>query len=125
MTTFVPYAQRGGYLLNGVPGPHMRRLSARAKRENTSIANVVSTILSERCAIPFEPSPRPFLVAGESEQLSLRLPLAVLDCIRAEAEKRGVTMRTVILDGLSDSLKLKAPPPTTVGPNRPGRPRQK
>lgn len=121
---FIPYQERVGYLLNSVPEPHMRRLIKRAEREKTSITNVVVGILAESFGVPFVPSGRPqtqFQIAGS---LSLRLPLAVLDAARAEADRRSVTIRTVMLDALSEALRLKPPPPTSVDPaKRPGRPR--
>ena len=124
---FVPYTVRTGYLLNGIPPAHQRRLHKRAVKQNTSVANVIGQILADRYGIDFQPSGRPLIaptVAAASGRFSLRLPQEVVDAVRAEADVRAVTMRSVMIDALSEALKLKSPPPTAVDPvKRPGRPR--
>jgi hypothetical protein len=122
---FVPYGQRVGYLLNNVPEAHMRRLYKRAEKQKTSMTNVVGEILAARYGIGFVASTRPQLLAFQTRgNLSLRLPLAVLEAARTEADARAVTIRTVLLDALSEALRLRPPAPTSVDPaKRPGRPR--
>jgi hypothetical protein len=122
---FVPYQRRRGYPLNSVPEPHMRNLHRRAHSKHTSLTNVAGEIFARRYGILFSPSRR-----GPREQdsndLHLRLPVDVLDAVREEAEGRNVTIRTVMLDAISDEFRLKRPAPTTVEPGKiPGRPRER
>jgi hypothetical protein len=121
----VPYKQREGYVLNGVPGPHMRRLTRLAEKQNTSLTNVAGSILASEYEVEFERSDRKKPPANpEATTLYLMLPIEVLESIRWEAAKQSVTMRSVMLEHLSDHLGLKAPRPTHVDPGkRPGRPK--
>ena len=119
---FVPYQRRSAYPLHNVPEPHMRNLQRRATNHHTSLPNVVGELLAERYGMEFKPSRRP-PTATRTRDLYLRLPPPVLDAIRKEAHVRNVTMRTVILDAISDFFRLKRPAPTFVEPGkRPGRP---
>jgi len=127
--SFIPYGKREGYLLNSIPKPIRRRLSKEAEKRNTSLANVVSEVLAGRYGIEIELSSRTFGQGRESfdgggSSLGLRLPPAVLQAVRAEADARGVAMRSVMLIALSDHFGLKAPESTKVDPaRRPGRPK--
>jgi hypothetical protein len=123
---FVPYKQREGYVLNGVPGPHMRRLTRLAEKQDTSLTNVAGSILAAEYEVEFERSDRKKPAANpEATTLYLMLPMEVLELIRYEAAEENVTMRAVILNHLSDRLGLKAPEPTHVDPGkRPGRPKK-
>lgn len=121
------YTEREGYVLNGVPPAHMRRLAKLAEKRNTSLTNVAGAMLAGCFDVPFELSTRskPRFNA-EATSLYLMLPPVLLDQIREAADASSVTMRTVILGCLSESLGLKAPEPTHVVPGkRPGRPKEK
>ena len=121
------YREREGYLLNGVPRTHMRALAKLANQQNTSLTNITGTLLAQCLGIEFQASARPRKGANrDAKTIFLKLPPDLLEWIRAEAARRSVTMRTVILDCLSVSLGLKAPGPTHVAPDRrPGRPKEK
>lgn len=119
---FVPYVRREGYILNHVPDLHLRRLQDRAYRLHTSVADVMVSLLAARYGLGYHPSGRPPRGAT-TKSLSLRLPVEVIAAVRKEAESRNVTIRTVMLDAVSDSFRLKRPAPTSVTPGkRPGRP---
>jgi hypothetical protein len=127
VTGFVSYRNREGYLLNGVPAPLMRRLTKKAIKQNTSLTNVAGSILAEAYGVEFEESTRSKPASNvEATVISLRLPVEVLNAIRAGANERSITIRSVILEILSLSFGLKAPEPTHVDPDkRPGRPKEK
>ena len=121
------YKEREGYLLNGVPGPLMRRLTKKAVSQDTSLTNVAGSILAAEYEVPFERSTRSKPASNvEATTISLRLPVGLMDAIRLDAHERSVTIRSVILGHLSDHLGLKSPEPTHVDPDRrPGRPKEK
>lgn len=121
---FVPYTQRHGYILNGVPKPHMRRLQKESTRRDTSVTNVVGQILANRYQLAFSPSTRNHVPVHDGATVSFRLPHELFTAVTHEAISRNVTVRSVILDALSQSFKLKAPEPTPVPGRRPGRPRK-
>lgn len=121
------YKEREAYILNGVPAPLMRRLTRMAERQNTSLTNVAGSAIAEFFSVEFEPSTRSKQASNvEATTISLRLPAVVMAAIRAAADIRSVTIRTIILEILSSSFGLKAPEPTHVDPDRrPGRPKEK
>lgn len=121
------YKEREGYILNGVPGPLMRRLTRKAERQNTSLTNVAGATLAAHFGVEFEPSTRTKPASNvEATTISLRLPVSLMETIRAQADLESVTIRTVILRILSLSLGLKEPEPTHVDPaRRPGRPKER
>ena len=121
---FVPYTHRHGYIVSNMPAPHMRRLAKQAERQNTSAANIVGRILADRYGLRFEPSTRKQRRPLTEPSLSVRLPDELWNAVEAEAVGRGITMRSVILDALSERFGLKAPEPTIVYGRRPGRPRK-
>lgn len=122
----MPYVERQGYLLNDVPAPHMRHIAKRARSRNTSLTNVAGQLLAERYSLVFEESTRRNKNGATGDTLALRLPVEVMEAVRAEADERSVTIRTVMLDALSDSFGLKRPKPTHVDPaRRPGRPKER
>lgn len=128
MAEFVPYTQRETYQLHRVPKPHMRNIERRSVRRLTSRADVVTKILCERCDVPFSPSRRARIRINSAipSSLSVRVPANVMQCIRDEAEREQITIRSVILNALSDAFKLKRPPATHVEPgSRPGRRKEK
>lgn len=120
----MPYTHRHGYIVSNMPAPHMRRLAKQAERQNTSAANIVGSILAARYGLQFEPSTRKHRQPLNTTVLSVRLPGELWAAVEAEAVGRGITMRSVILDALSDKFGLKAPEPTIVYGRRPGRPRK-
>lgn len=121
------YTEREGYVLNGVPPAHMRRIAKLAEKRNTSLTNVAGQMLADCWGVPFEPSTRSKQrFNAEATSLYLMLPPDLLDTIRVEADTLSVTMRSVILGCLSDKLGLKPPEVTHVVPGRrPGRPKEK
>lgn len=120
---FVPYEEREGYLLNNVPTAHMRRLTKLARKRDTSLTNVAGQILADRYGLDFEQSTRRN-ISTESDRVLFRLPPSVMTSVRHEAALREVTIRTVMLDALSESFGLKRPAPTHIDPaKRPGRPK--
>lgn len=123
MTEFVRYKEREGYLLNNVPADHMARLTFLAQNRNTSLTNVAGLALADRYGLPFEPSTRRN-VTSSSNRVLFKLPPEVMVSVRHEAALRKVTIRTVMLDALSDAFGLQRPAPTHIDPaRRPGRPR--
>lgn len=125
MTDFIPYGQREGYLLNNVPPVHMRRLTKLAQARDTSLTNVAGQALADRYGLPFEPSTRRNVKSFRPNVL-FKLPPEVMVSVRHEAALREVTIRTVMLDALSDSFRLKRPAPTHIDPaRRPGRPKER
>lgn len=121
---FVPYKQRHGYIVSNLPAPHLRRLAKQVAKQNTSATNIVGRIIADRYGLPFEPSARKHPRPISDSSLSVRLPAELWAAVEGEAVERRVTMRSVILDALSDGLRLKAPEPTPVYGRRPGRPRK-
>lgn len=123
----MPYKQREGYVLNGVPGPHMRRLTRLAEKRDTSLTNVAGSILADVYEVPFEESTRKKPTSNpEATTLYLMLPCALMNAIRIDAQVESVTIRSVMLEHLSEHLRLKSPEPTHVDPGkRPGRPKGK
>lgn len=123
MTEFVRYKNREGYLLNNVPPAHMARLTFLAQNRNTSLTNVAGLALAGRYGLPFEPSTRRN-VTSSSNRVLFKLPPEVMVSVRHEAALRKVTIRTVMLDALSDAFGLKRPAPKHIDPaRRPGRPK--
>lgn len=131
MAEFVPYTQRETYQLHDIPLPHLRNIHRRSVKRNTSYANVVVKVLADRCDVPFVPSQRKRVLASSplnkiGDSLSVRVPVAVMNCVREEAEREQITIRSVILNALSDAFHLKRPPATHVEPgSRPGRRKEK
>lgn len=129
MAEFVPYSRRETYQLHNIPPAHLRNIRRRSIRRNTSYANIVAQVLSDRCGIPFAPSQRKMQALRDTTMpasLSVRVPAEVMQCIREEAERESVTFRSVILNALSDAFGLKRPPVTHVEPgSRPGRRKEK
>ena len=123
MTDFVPYKQRDTYQLHGIPPVLQRNIQRRATKQNTSFANIVGQALSDRCRIQFTPSQRKHRHLWQrGDSLVIRVPAEVMECIRDEARDRQITIRSVILNSLSESFGLKPPPVTHVVPGRePGR----
>ena len=123
--SFVPYGKRDGYLLKAIPAPLREALAAEARERDTSLTNIVGAALAARYWLEFEPSRRPLagdFVGGAS--LGLRLPPAVMEAVRGEADKRSLAMRSVILLCLSERFGLEPPSLTKVNPDRrPGRPK--
>lgn len=123
MTEFVRYKEREGYLLNNVPSDHMARLTFLAQNRNTSLTNVAGLALADRYGLSFEPSTRRN-VTSSSNRVLFKLPPEVMVSVRHEAALRKVTIRTVMLDALSDAFGLQRPAPTHIDPaRRPGRPK--
>lgn len=127
MAEFVPYTQRETYQLHNIPAAHMRNIGRRAVKRRTSYADVVTKVLCDRCDFPFAPSQRKGYVWGRrSDSLSVRVPTSVMQCVRDEADREQITIRSVILNALSDAFHLKRPPATHVDPgSRPGRRKEK
>jgi hypothetical protein len=128
MAEFVPYSRRETYQLHNIPPAVLRNIGRRSIKRRTSYANVVAQILAARCQIPFASSQRhrPGGASWNNHSLSVRVPVEVMDCVRAEAEAERITIRSVILNALADEFKLKRPPATFVAPgSRPGRRREK
>jgi hypothetical protein len=123
MADFVPYSRRETYQLHNIPPAHLRNIHRRGATRSISYADVVAKVLTERCQIPFVPSQRRRLQEGSwNTSLSVRVPVEVMQCVREEAERDRITMRSVILNALSDAFGLKRPPTTHVEPgSRPGR----
>lgn len=128
MAEFVPYTQRETYQLHRIPAAHMRNIGRRAVKRRTSYADVVTKVLCDRCDVPFIPSQRirPLGTGWYTNSLSVRVPPEVMQCVRDEAEREQITIRSVILNALSDAFGLKRPPATHVEPgSRPGRRKEK
>lgn len=130
MAEFVPYSRRETYQLHNIPAAHMRNIGRRSAKRQTSWADVVARVLTEGCGYPFVPSQRrrygitPHQMMTSS--LSVRVPVEVMECIRGEADREQITIRSVILNMLSDAFGLKRPPVTHVDPgSRPGRRKEK
>ncbi len=122
MADYVPYSQRETYHLHNIPPAHLRNIHRRSSSRSMSYADVVAKVLTERCNLPFVPSQRRGLRPGSSNtSLVVRVPAEVMRCVRDEAERDRITMRSVILNALSDAFGLKRPPTTHVEPgSRPG-----
>lgn len=128
MAEFVPYTQRETYQLHNIPAPHRRNIGKRSVKRRTSYADVVTKVLCDRCDVPFVPSQRrrPGVNEWSSASLSVRVPVDVMQCVRDEADREQITIRSVILNALSDAFGLKRPPSTHVNPgSRPGRRKEK
>lgn len=127
MAEFVPYSRRETYQLHNIPAPHQRNIQRRAVKRNTSFANVVAQVMSDWCDTPFTPSQRMHRARmWNGSSLTVRLPVEVMDCIRRTAEEERCTIRSVMLNALSDAFGLKRPPVTHVEPgSRPGRRKEK
>ncbi len=123
MADFVPYSRRETYQLHNIPPAVLRNIHRRCHQRHISYADVVAKVLTERCQIPFVPSQRRKVRLGTyNTSLSVRVPVEVMQCVREEAERDRITMRSVILNALSDAFGLKRPPTTHVEPgSRPGR----
>jgi hypothetical protein len=128
MAEFVPYSRRETYQLHNIPVPHMRNIARRSVKRRTSYANVVAQVLAEWCGIPFASSQRrrPGDSGWHKTSISVRVPVEVMDCLRATANEERCTIRSVMLNVLSDAFGLKRPPVTHVEPgSRPGRRKEK
>ena len=127
MAEFVPYTGRDTYHLHRIPRAHRRNIERRAAKANTSFANVVAKALADQCGIPYVPSQRQHQpVWMRTDSLVVRVPREVMDCIRDTAWREQITLRSAILNSLSDAFRLKRPPATHVEPGRqPGRRKEK
>jgi len=124
MAKFVPYSGRDTYQLHGIPQAHRRNIERRAVKQNTSFANIVSQALADQCGITYAPSVRKHrpLTWLRSDSLVIRVPPEVMDCVRAHARHEQITLRSAMLNLLSDAFMLKRPVATHVEPGRePGR----
>lgn len=126
MAEFVPYTQRETYQLHNIPKAHLRNIGRRAVKKNMSYADVAAQAMAYQCGIPFVPSQRRRPQVGrESTSLSVRVPVDVMECIRLAADEERITIRSVMLNMLSDEFGLKRPSVTHVSGKRPGRKKEK
>lgn len=128
MAEFVPYTQRETYQLHNIPAAHMRNIRKRVNRQGASYADVVANVLAAQCGVPWARSGRRRLLDDLpwTTSLSVRVPVEVMNCIREVADREQITIRSAMLNALSDAFKLKRPPATHVDPgSRPGRRKEK
>lgn len=120
-------SEKTQYILNGIPPDIRKAILERAQEQDVSVASVVAATLCARYSIPFTPSGRHLRPEYQSTpQINLRLPALTVKAVRAEADQRHLTMRSVMLVGLAEAFGLPAPAVNSVDPaSRGGRPKAK
>lgn len=120
----VPYRERVAYKLNGIPLGLRTALYRQSREEDTSYANLIGAKLAASYGLDFEASDRGHANGPPEDTLLLRLPSTVWEAVKASADERGLSFRSVILEAIAESFGLEPPAPTTVNPKRrPGRPK--
>lgn len=120
----MPYSERVSYKLNGIPLGFRTALYRESRERNTSYANLISEKLAAAYRVEFQASGRGKANGPPSDTLLLRLPSAVWEHLRVDADLRGIPFRSAILEVIAYSYGLEPPPVLVeVDPNRrPGAP---
>ena len=112
---------RRQFLLTDIPRDLRDALELRARTEGTSVANVVGGILSARYRLKFSETSRSLHNGFRAEEyvrpngqslgltINLRLPPAVLDRVRIEAQTKKKTQRSIVLETLGRALNVRVP----------------
>lgn len=123
------------FYLTDIPRELRDALETRARTMGTSVSNIVGEILSARYGLTFEDSGRPLHKRFEADEyvrpngqaightMNLKLPLAVVEAVRAEAKENGVRQRALVVSSLAASLGVDLPPDRKPRNRGHGRPR--
>ena len=122
MTAVQPPEQVDDYLLLNIPADLLEEIWADSRARAMSLNNIVCEIMSARYNLPWISSDR-IPRDASSDYIYLRLPSAVMESVRLEAEMDKVTMRSVFLDALTMHYNRQPQPATRATGS--GRPRTK
>src|SRR4051794_41909994 len=102
-----------------MPGELKRLLSAEVRRSGQSLNDVAVGILASRFAVSFDPSGRAGREPGKSGSVLLRMPPELKDKLAARAVQRKRNVNDLIVETLSERLRVNEPP---ASPHRNGQP---
>ena len=96
------------FLLRNVDPELRRRLSAEAKTENRSLADLIRAIMCDHFELECEPSRAESKLKHGASTLVVGLQPELHRAIKTESEESGETMRSIILDTLESHYREEA-----------------